>query len=185
MNSHRAKRDVTASVMPDALVMRFPLRSDDVILRLQRVRYPPVYIVREQGMSQLHNLDHANGPSSVYVDPSRSASYMVKQVDNGQYVLDGNLKHEGQQLFMRPSNRRKRSADNNNNNNNNNDNMHVIVAPPQRKVIQFDDGASGEHAKKGKQSANQGVTSRRKRQTTVAQHVIETAFVIDHTDYAA
>ncbi|XP_070209809.1 uncharacterized protein [Littorina saxatilis] len=65
-------------------------------------------MVGKDGLREITGLD--GDSTSVYSDPSRGASFMVKKSTDGQFLLDGNLHHHGNQLDMKPVARRKRAA---------------------------------------------------------------------------
>ncbi|KAK7091259.1 hypothetical protein V1264_008970 [Littorina saxatilis] len=155
-----------------------------------------MFMVGKDGLREITGLD--GDSTSVYSDPSRGASFMVKKSTDGQFLLDGNLHHHGNQLDMKPVARRKRAAGD--------DNTHsVMTAVPD--YIEFEHDGSldadgdldldefdladlDDALEDGEEFTEEPETEvenrRRKRQAgTTIMHTVETAFVIDHTDYAA
>ncbi|PVD32053.1 hypothetical protein C0Q70_07480 [Pomacea canaliculata] len=69
--------------MPDVIVTQFRLSDNDVILRLRRVPHPKMYTFGDS----FEEYTHSPMESSVYVDPSRSAAFMVARSGYGDYIL--------------------------------------------------------------------------------------------------
>ncbi|KAK7480864.1 hypothetical protein BaRGS_00027865, partial [Batillaria attramentaria] len=153
----KLRNDIGESGMPDVIVTKFNFGGDDVILKLQRVPHLPVT------------------DSGVYVDPSRMASFMVKQSDFDDFLLDGNLKHNGRQLVMKPAARRRRSVDD--------DNTHDVSIVTQ--WIDFGhDYLPSDHATRERNNQDHVGEARQKRQATgITVHTVETVFVVDNSDY--
>ncbi|KAK7469464.1 hypothetical protein BaRGS_00036530, partial [Batillaria attramentaria] len=102
---HRIRRDAGESSMPDVIVTKLMLPGKDVVLRLRRVPYLPM-VVAGVGIEQD---DKVPERSAVYKDPSRSASFIVARSALDDFLLDGNLKHQGKQLLVKPSTGSRRS----------------------------------------------------------------------------
>ena len=64
-DEQRVMRDAGPSAMPDLLVFNFRLGQQDVILRLQRVRYPPLYLLTEEGAEEATGLDSVSHVSCI------------------------------------------------------------------------------------------------------------------------
>ncbi|XP_025092533.1 mucin-17-like isoform X2 [Pomacea canaliculata] len=167
-SDHRVRREAGVSSMPDVIVTQFRLSDNDVILRLRRVPHPKMYTFGDS----FEEYTHSPMESSVYVDPSRSAAFMVARSGYGDYILEGNLHHKGKQLYLRPT-RSRRSADDHN--------EHAVSPLVDIPVIDFGDDY---YDVGGTNSSYDGGIHRRKRQTQVTTHTIKITVVVDYSDYS-
>ncbi|KAK7507608.1 hypothetical protein BaRGS_00001543 [Batillaria attramentaria] len=137
---HRVRRYAGQSAMPDVIETQFPVSGDDVRLKLARVPFVPMYVVGEE--------------VGEYIHPSQ----------------EGNLKHKGTRLLVKPAPKARRSAGDY-------DNPHILTSPEGGAVSFGDDAIPATEAIRQGREFHSGQANGR------AAHTVETVFVVDYSDY--